>query len=168
MTAVMPVFQLLPELRPEEFDALKADIADHGVLVPPVIDAETGEIVDGYHRVKAWHELRAEGVRVPDYPRDVRRFSSDEERVSFVLATNIFRRHLDREQRAEIVTKLRERGWSLRRVSDVLGVHHETVRRDLEIVADATIPDRVERQGGGTYPARRPKPAPSIVVRSAR
>ncbi|HXY43242.1 MAG TPA: DNA methyltransferase, partial [Acidimicrobiales bacterium] len=51
---------------------------------------------------------------------------------------------------------------------DLLGIHHETVRRDLEIVADATIPERVERQGGGSYPARRPKPVPSIVVRSAR
>lgn len=66
------------------------------------------------------------------------------------------------------MARLRERGWSLRRVSDLLGIHHETVRRDLGIVADATIPERIERQGGGTYPARRPRPAPALLVRSAR
>ncbi len=161
-------FQLLPDLTDEEYAALKAHIAEHGVLVPIVVDAETGAIVDGHHRLRAFTELRAEGVHLRDYPRDVRRFASNEERVGFVVAANLFRRHLTRQQRAEVVARLRERGWSLRRVSEILGVHHETVRRDLEIVADATIPERVERQGGGTYPARRPKPAPSIVVRSAR
>jgi ParB-like chromosome segregation protein Spo0J len=168
MTTHAPTFQLLPDLRSEEYADLKADIAEHGVTVPVVIDADSGQVLDGHHRVRAWTELRAEGVRVPDYPRDVRRFTDDEERVQFVFAANLFRRHLTRTQRAEVATRLRERGWSLRRVSDTLGVHHETIRRDIEIVANATIPERVERKGGGTYPARRPKPVPSIVVRSAR
>ncbi len=168
MTMNAPAFQLLPELRPEEYADLKADIGEHGVTAPVVIDADSGQVLDGHHRVRAWTELRAEGVKVPDYPREVRRFESDEDRVHFVLAANLFRRHLTRTQRAEIATRLRERGWSLRRVSDTLGVHHETVRRDVGIVANATIPERVERKGGGTYPARRPKPLPSILVRSAR
>jgi ParB-like chromosome segregation protein Spo0J len=161
-------WQLLPPLTDSEYASLKADIAAHGILVAPVVDAETGEILDGHHRVKAWNELRADGVRVPDYPRDVRRFSTDEDRIGFVLAANLFRRHLDRKQRAEVVARLRERGWSLRRVSEALGVHHETVRRDAEIVSDVPIPERVDRKGGGTYPAKRPRPTPSIVVRSAR
>jgi site-specific DNA-methyltransferase (adenine-specific) len=165
-------WQLLPALSEGEYAALKADIAEHGILVAPVVDAETGEVLDGHHRVKAWSELRAAGIRVPDYPRDVRRFGSDEDRIGFLLATNLFRRHLDRKQRAAVVTGLRERGWSLRRVSDALGVHHETVRRDLEGVADATgdASESVTIVGRDqkTYPSRRPKPVPSIVVRSAR
>jgi ParB-like chromosome segregation protein Spo0J len=165
-------WQLLPPLSDGEYASLKADIAEHGVLVPPVVDAETGEVLDGHHRVKAWNELRADGVRVPDYPRDVRRFSTDEERIGFVLATNLFRRHLDRRQRAAVVAGLRERGWSLRRVSDALGVHHETVRRDLEGVADATgeasSSATIVGRDQKTYPARRPTPIPSIVVRSSR
>jgi ParB-like chromosome segregation protein Spo0J len=163
-----PLWQVLPALSEGEFAELKADIAQRGIAVPVVVDADSGLIVDGQHRVRAWEELRSEGRRLPDYPRDVRRFTSDAERLSFSVAANLFRRHLSRAQRAEVVAELRERGWSLRRVSDVLGVHHETVRRDLEIVADATIPERVERQGGGTYPGRRPRTVPSIVVRSAR
>jgi len=166
-TASSP-WQVLPALSDEEFAQLKADIAQRGVAVPVVVDADSGLVIDGAHRVRAWEELRAEGIRVPDYPREVRRFASDTERLSFSVAANLFRRHLTRAQRADVVARLREMGWSLRRVSDVLGVHHETVRRDLEIVADATIPERIERTGGGTYPARRPRPAPSIVVRSAR
>jgi hypothetical protein len=56
-------------------------------------------------------------------------------------------------------------------VSDALGVHHETVRRDLEGVADATgdasQSTTVVGRDRKTYPARRPS-IPSIVVRSSR
>jgi ParB-like chromosome segregation protein Spo0J len=169
MTMNAPAFQLLPELRPEEYADLKADIALHGVLVPVVIDADSGEVVEGHHRVRAWTELRSEKVAVPDYPREVRRFEDDEARVAFVLAANLFRRHLTRTQRAEVVARLRELGWSLRRVSGAIGVHHETVRRDLEGVADATGDiETIVGRDQKTYPARRPKPAPSIIVKSAR
>ncbi len=87
-------WQLLPPLSDEEYRALKADIAAQGVLVPLVIDEDTGEVIEGHHRLKAWTELRAEGVKVPDYPKQVVRFANDDDRVAFVLAANLFRRHL--------------------------------------------------------------------------
>lgn len=160
-------YQLLPELTPEEFAALKADVAEHGVLVPIVIDADSGAIIDGHHRVQAWTELRSEGVKVPDYPREVRRFATDQERVGFVIAANLFRRHLNREQRAEVVARLRSEGWSLRRIGDAVGVDAKTVRNDLAEIGEKSpieLPERVERKGGGTYPVRRP----SIIVASKR
>lgn len=160
-------FQLLPELASADYQALKADVAEHGVLVPVVVDADSGTVLDGHHRVRAFLELRAEGVKVPDYPREVRRFASDEDRVAFVAAANLFRRHLTRAQRAEVVAKLRERGWSVRRLAGTLGVGVATVHRDLGGVRDGT-PGRVEGADRKSYPARRPKPAASIVVRSAR
>lgn len=160
-------WQLLPALGPEEYETLKADVAAHGILVPVVIDAESGAIVDGHHRVQAWGELRDEGVRVPDYPRDVRRFGSDEERVAVALSLNLARRHLTRSQRADLVGRLRAEGWSVRRISEVVGVARSTVADDLAIVRNRTIePERVERRGGGTYPARRP--GPSLLVRGQR
>ena len=61
-------WQLLPPLTEEEYAALKADIVEHGVLVPIVVDADTGAIVDGHHRQRAWDELRAEGAEIPEYP----------------------------------------------------------------------------------------------------
>ena len=100
-------WQLLPPLSDDEFRALKADIAAQGVLVPLVIDEDTGEVIEGHHRLKAWTELRAEGVKVPDYPKQVVRFANDDDRVAFVVAANLFRRHLTREQRAEVEARLR-------------------------------------------------------------
>ena len=55
-------------LSDEEYRALKADIATQGVLVPVVIDADSGEVIEGHHRLQAWTELRAEGVKVPVLP----------------------------------------------------------------------------------------------------
>lgn len=147
-------YQLLPDLTPEEYAALKADIAEHGVLVPVVIDAETGAIVDGHHRLRAWNELRAEGAEVPEYPREVRRYRDDSERIAHVLALNLYRRHLSHEQRAELVATLRETGWSLRRIGKVIGADPETVRRDLAGAAFAT-PDRVLGADGKSYLAQR-------------
>ena len=82
-------------------------------------------------------------VKVPEYPKQMLRFKSDDDRAAFVLAANLFRRHLTREQRAQVVTRLRAKGWSLRRIGEAVGVEEITVRRDLEIGSD--IPSQPER-----------------------
>ena len=156
-------WQLLPPLSDEEYRALKADIAAQGVLVPVVIDADSGETVEGHHRLRAWTELRAEGVKMPPYPREVRRFASDDERISFVVAANLFRRHLSCDQRVDLVARLRSEGWSLRRIGDAVGVEEITVRRDLE-GATYVAPERIEGADRKSYPVR----CPSIVVDSDR
>jgi ParB-like chromosome segregation protein Spo0J len=156
-------YQLLPELSPEDFAALKADIAGRGVVVPIVVDADSGEIIDGHHRLRAWSELRAEGAKVGQCPRDVRRFGSEEERVATALSLNLTRRHLERKERSGLVTELRRGGWSLRRIAEIAKVDPETVRRDLAGVASAT-PAAVTGADGKTYAARRP----SIIVATER
>ncbi len=109
-------------------------------------------------------ELRAEGAEIPEYPREVRRYADDSERLAHVLALNLYRRHLSRERRAELVVFLRETGWSLRRIGGVIGADAETVRRDLAGVAFAT-PDRVLGADGKSYPAQREHdgPVPSFA-----
>lgn len=159
-------WQLLPALSDEEFAALKADIAARGVLVPIEVD-QAGEVLDGHHRLAAWTQLRAEGLRVPDYPRVVRRLADDDERVAHVLALNLARRQLSRSQRAALVAQLRAQGWSLRRIGALAGVDEVTVRRDLAAATDVA-PERVAGADGRSYPARRPVGPPSIVVGSAR
>jgi hypothetical protein len=42
-------YQVLPSMPPEQFEVLKADIAERGVLVPIDVD-EDGHILDGHHR----------------------------------------------------------------------------------------------------------------------
>jgi ParB-like chromosome segregation protein Spo0J len=160
-------YQLLPDLDAAEFTALKADVALRGVLVPVEVD-DAGAVLDGHHRLRAWTELREEGVKVPDYPRVVRRFDDEEDKVAHVLALNLARRHLGAEQRARLVADLRTRGWSNRRIAGVLGVDEITVRRDAKAGATFVAPEKVVGADGRSYPAERPKAPPSIVVASAR
>ena len=150
----------------DEFASLKADIRAHGVLVPIELDSD-GVTLDGHHRIRAWTELKAEGVRLPDYPRIVRAGLSEDDKVAHVLALNLARRHLTPKQRSEVVGMLRVKGWSLRRIAEVAGISEVTVRRDLGAIASfgaIDLPDRIERRNGGTYPARRP----SVTVTSSR
>jgi site-specific DNA-methyltransferase (adenine-specific) len=157
---------VLPGLSAEEFEALKRDVAEHGVLVPVVVDAESGAVVDGHHRVRAWEELRAVGVRVPDYPRDVRRFADEDERREFVLAANLVRRHLTRAQRAELMGRLRAAGWSLRRIGETVGASVATVH---EAVRNRTpVPEQVIGRDGRSHPGGRPRTSPSLLVATRR
>ena len=170
MTTERSRYQLLPNLRPEEFAALKADIATNGVRVPVVVDAETGAVLDGHNRIRAVEELRAEGHKVPDFPREIVRLASHEARVELVLATNLFRRHLTRAQRAQLVADLREQGFSVRRIAGVLGAAKSTVADDLAGVQNRTPsadrpPPTVVGKDRKTYPARRP---PSLFVTNRR
>jgi ParB-like chromosome segregation protein Spo0J len=134
--AVSQPYQLLPPLSDDEFASLKADIAKHGILVAVELD-EHGHLLDGHHRVRAWQELRSEGVRVPDFPRVIRAGLTEAEKRSHVRAVNLVRRHLSAAQRRAIIADaLREdASQSDRQVASMLGVSHPTVaavRRELE------------------------------------
>jgi ParB-like chromosome segregation protein Spo0J len=159
-------FQYLPEPTAAEYAALKADISAHGILVPIEVD-EQGNVLDGHTRLRAWTELKAEGHKVGEYPRVVRRFATHQDKVGHVLALNLARRHLSRQQRKDLVVRMRREKWSHRRIAAVLGVDEITVRRDLRGATDVA-PHRVKGSDGRSYPAKRAKPAPSIVVGSTR
>jgi ParB-like chromosome segregation protein Spo0J len=155
---------LFPELAADEFAALKADIAERGVLVPVEYD-EHGNVLDGHHRVRACREL---GIK--DWPTVTRGGMDDEAKAEHVLTLNLSRRHLTRDQRRELVKRLRvERGWSLRRIAGRLGVSHVQVSRDVaEAGVTSVTPARVEGSDGKSYAAKKPEPAPSIFTPSNR
>ncbi len=161
-------WQLMPELSPEEYQALKADIAERGVLVAIELD-ETGAPLDGHHRLRAWTELRAEGVKVPDYPRVVRAGLSDADKRQLVRALNIARRHLSTEDRRSLIADAirDDPAASDRRVAVALGVSHPTVaavRAELEATGDVESLSTRTDTLGRTQPARRP----AVLVQSAR
>lgn len=81
-------YQLLLPLAAAEYDALKADIAKRGVIVPVEYD-ESGNILDGHHRVRICRELG-----LPDPPRRTRTGMSEAEKREFVLKLNLLRRHM--------------------------------------------------------------------------
>lgn len=145
---------LLPPLSGEEFEALKADIAERGCLVPVELD-EDGQVLDGAHRLRVCGEL---GIKPPTITR---RGLSEDEKRAHAIALNLQRRQLDREGRAELHRDLRQLGKSLREIADLSRVGVATVHRDTEGV---TVPGGTVRgrDGGREQPASRPKPAPVL------
>ena len=119
-------YQIMPPLSPEEYEELKKDIAARGVQVPVEYD-EDGNILDGHHRVLACTEL---GIK--DWPRIVRAGMSEEEKTEHILALNLDRRHLTREQRQQLRLELWRRGISTRRIATLLGEDHSTIVKTLE------------------------------------
>jgi len=114
-------YQLFDALTDDEYAALKADIAKRGVLVPIEID-ESGAILDGHHRVKAWQELKREGVKVGDYPRIIRAGMSEEQKRNHVRALNMLRRHLSKDQRDEQMRAMRADGAKIEDIARAAGV----------------------------------------------
>jgi len=139
----------MPALDPESRAALKADIAERGVLVAVEID-EADAILDGHHRVELWTELRAEGVKIGPYPFIVRDGWTEQQKRTHVRQLNLSRRHLSQEQRRQLIAaQLAEvPEASNRQVARDLGVSHHTVegvRTNLE--ATGQIAQSVTRQG---------------------
>jgi len=143
-------YQLLPRLTDEEYEALKADIAEHGIRVPIDVD-EDGTILDGHHRAWIAADL---GVQCP---RRVVAGLTDEAKRAHSIAANVYRRQLNREQRQEMVARLREQGMSTRQIAKAAQVDHSTVVRDLPAVrpgADTprrTEPTQITGRDGKTY-----------------
>ena len=145
-------YQLLPDLTTDEYAALKADIAKRGVMVPVEYD-ELGNVLDGHHRARACQELG-----ITEWPRLTRLRMSEQEKTEHVLALNLDRRHLTREQRQELVAKLRAQGWSTTRIAKQVHVSHPTVLNDLSGCKNLQ-PEMVIGKDGKQYPARqKPKP----------
>lgn len=80
-------YQLLPPLSPEEYAALRADIAARGVLVPVERD-ENGAILDGHHRSAIAAELGIEA------PAVTRAGLTEAQKREHVLKLNLLRRQL--------------------------------------------------------------------------
>lgn len=90
------VIQPMPELAPEQLDALRNDIAANGVLQPVVID-QHGRILDGNHRAAIAQEL---GL---DYPTVIVTVQDDADAWDNAVTLNCARRHMTREQVRDVI-----------------------------------------------------------------
>lgn len=153
------VYQLLPELSEEEYEALKADIAAKGIQVPIEVDEE-GNVLDGYHRLRAAREL---GIPEEAIPKVVRAGLTEQEKREHVLRLNLLRRQLTREQKRAIALELRREGWTQTRIAQLLGVAQATVHYWLQEAAEqagdaglpAVIVDSLGRRQAASKPRRR-------------
>lgn len=125
----MTDYQVMPPLSAEEYAALRADIRERGILVPVVRD-QHGNLLDGHHRVQIAEEL---GI---DYPHEVRQVDGHEQARDIAYALNLARRHLNRQQRRDLIAKeIEDRpDDSDRAIGRRFGCDHKTVgsvRREL-------------------------------------
>src|SRR5439155_17837387 len=97
MRTITDKYQVMPPLSAEEYELLKADIAARGVQVQVELD-EQGNILDGFHRVRACQELG-----ITDWPTIVRLGLSEEEKKAHARKLNLARRHLTQEQKRELI-----------------------------------------------------------------
>lgn len=116
-------YQVMPDMPPDQFEALKKDIADRGVITPIDLDEE-GNILDGHHRVRACHELG-----ITDYPTIIRPGLSEEEKRLFARKSNMMRRHLNRKQIRDLIKRqlMDTPRWANNRIAGELGVDSKTV-----------------------------------------
>src|SRR6266851_3877582 len=150
-------YQLLPPMTPAEFEALTADIAERGVVVPIDVD-EDGEILDGHNRYRAWLKLK----KNEPPPTIVRSGLSEQEKRAFARKNNIIRRHLTREQIRQLVAEqLKDTpNWADNRIAREIGVDGKTVgavRAKLESTSEIPKLGRLVGADGKERPARRPR-----------
>jgi len=123
-------YQVMPDMAQDEYDALKEDIAERGVMIPIEFD-EDGNVLDGHHRLKICAELGIE-----NYPKIIRTGMSETEKWTHARKLNMARRHLTREQRREMIqAQIKDTPeLSDRQIAKMLGVSNSTVslvRREL-------------------------------------
>ena len=158
-------YQVCRPLTPIEYEALRADVAENGVLVPVEID-ENGDILDGHHRVKIWQGLKAEGVNLPDYPRMIRAGMSEEQKRNHARKLNVLRRQMTKEEREDIMLDMRKDGMSYRQIAEATRVNEKTVRNTIktsgaENSAPEEMPSVVVGKDGKRYKSAQPEKKPS-------
>ena len=116
-------YQVMPDMAQEEYDALKEDIAERGVMIPIEFD-EDGNVLDGHHRLKICGELD-----ITDYPKVIRSGMNEAEKRTHARKLNMARRQLSREQRRELIRgQIKETPeMSDRQIAKILGVSNSTV-----------------------------------------
>ena len=155
-----PRYQPLPDLPTDEFEALKADIAERGIQYH-VIQDENGDTLDGHQRERAAKEL---GIR--NYPIKVLSGLTDEEKWHFALSVNVKRRHLTRPQMRAIIEQEIKRTPDLANnwLAEIIGVDDKTVasaRRKLEAGSEIPKLRKLRGKDGSDMPPNTAKSSPT-------
>lgn len=173
----IPYADLLPALSTQEYNDLKADIVERGIVVP-IILGEGNRVIDGQHRMRIAAEL---GLTLNNVPREMQAGLTEDEEHDLCIDLNVHRRQLNPDERQDAALKLRQSGQSYRQIGEALGVSHETARADIEratvknltVAAQALttedspsdykaslpLPERVTGRDGISRPATMPRPA---------
>lgn len=157
VTTTAQTVQPMPELSPEQYDALRADILAHGVRVPVTLD-QYGRVLDGNNRMRIAAEL---GIEVPTTTIEV---ADDIEAHTVALTLNCARRHLTTAQKRDLIRAelARDAGRSDRAIARMIGCSPSTVGAERRgpvskldtwqppVDVDAAVKDAVLRIYGST------------------
>jgi ParB-like chromosome segregation protein Spo0J len=88
----MNTYQLLPSLSDEDYQRLRTDIAERGIMVPVEVD-EDGNVLDGHHRMRIAAEL---GIKCPTI---VRKDMAEYDKRIHAVMLNLARRQLTDAQK---------------------------------------------------------------------
>lgn len=148
-------YQVMRSLTADEFRALKASIAEYGVLEPVLVD-EDGNTIDGHHRRKACEQL---GV---DCPTKVVGGKNEDELTAMAHNLNRARRHLGREEMRQFIAEELQRDpkVSNREISRRTGADDKTVgsvRKELVEAGDLEKVDKVIGKDGKERDLEKPK-----------
>ena len=153
--SVHPAADIFPLIEGPEFESFCEDIRTHGLMEPVVIDAASGQLIDGRNRVRACNRLGIEVAETHYLGSDV---------MQHVISHNLHRRHLTDSQRAMVAGKLATRAIGYRNtiahhapeqmndivhlpptrseVADLLSVNSNQISKARTILRDGT-PDLV-------------------------
>jgi 16S rRNA G966 N2-methylase RsmD/DNA-binding MarR family transcriptional regulator len=126
-------YQVMPDLDGEEFDRLKADIAENGIEYPIILDGD-GEIIDGHHRYEAWVDLGRDPDDIPTRVVD----DTDDENYHRAYRANLLRRDLSDGTKREVVKQYllehpaRVAEDTQQAIAEDLGVGRKTVSRAVD------------------------------------
>lgn len=93
-----PITEAFPALSESDYQTLKADIAENGLLEPIWIDPKK-RVIDGRHRLRACRELKI----TPEFQETE---YEETDIPGIVVGLNLRRRHLNETQRAWVAAKL--------------------------------------------------------------
>lgn len=127
-----PLCTLFPRVTGAEFDGLVADVKAHGLRQPIVLHG--GMILDGGNRYRACVEAGVEPV--------FQEFQGDN-LVSFVLSSNLHRRHLSAGQQAAIVASAQD--WAKAQV--VGNPAFKQAEQKCNVAPLQTVSDRAAQSG---------------------
>ncbi len=185
---VHPAADLLPMMSNDELDALGKDIAENGMTVPVTLWTpmrieelprrasnrlpKGGGLLDGRNRLEAIERTIADPEKRAKAFDDALRVGrgglanllyGDTDPWTYVISANLHRRHLDREQKRELIAKLliANAGRSDRATAELAMVSDKTVgvvRAELEARAEIPHVEARTDAAGRQQPAtKRPK-----------
>lgn len=170
---IHPAAELLPLMSPDELRELADDLNKRGLLEKVnLYTDENGEhsLLDGRNRLDA---LELNGIEIVDTKGEVGKlyggytncinYNWISDPVGFVIAKNIRRRHLNQEQKRELLAKLLKFDpyKSNRQVAKAAGVDHKTVaavRAEVEGRGEIPHVETITDTQGREQPAKKSPP----------